>query len=219
MTVEKRARMDIRTISIAFAVLLIGLASFGKVSAQEKAPDFTLTDIDGNEFSIADFSGKTVVLSFVATRVVFSKMQVCVLVNVSKSMGDDVAIILIGASTHTLEIGGDTKEELRKFRDDCGFEGVVAADTKGVAEDYNVTYIPTLFIIDQAGYIRHKHLGVVDAREQVLLKELQAIVPEFSSPVILLFVAVSVTLVIVLLNQRAKSDGRIQRLIGRHGQD
>lgn len=34
--------------------------------AQELAPDFTLTDIDGNEFSLSNFRGKIVLLNFFA---------------------------------------------------------------------------------------------------------------------------------------------------------
>ena len=182
---------------IVFAVLLISLPSFGRVYAQEIAPDFALTDIDGNDFSIADFRGTTVVLTFVSTRVILCKMQVYILVNVSRYFEDDVVIALIGVSNDTVSIDGDADEQLREFSEDCGFEGIVAKDTEKVAEDYNVTYLPTTFIVDQGGYIRHKHVGVVQTGEDILLGELQVIIPEFSSTTILLSIMVLSTLTLL----------------------
>jgi len=194
----------IEKVLIVFAVLLISLPSFGRVCAQETAPDFALTDIDGNDFSIADFRGTTVVLTLVSTRVIFCKMQVYILVNVSRYFEDDLVIVVIGVSTDTVSVGGDTDEQLRQFREDCGFEGIVASDTDGVADDYDVRYVPTTFIIDQAGFIRHKHISATQTGESVLLEELQVVVPEFSSPVILLATIIAVTLVVTMTNARAE---------------
>lgn len=195
---RRRSKKCTRTVSFVSAVLLISLSSFWKVYAQETAPDFTLIDIDGEEFSTADFRGTTVILTFVATRVITCKMQVFVLDNVSRCFGDEVIVVLIGISNETLWVGGDTDEQLQQFREDCGFGGIVARDTEGVAEDYNVTFFPTTFIIDQEGYIRYKHVGVVQAGESVLLEELQVIVPEFSSTAILLFAVILSTLAIAV---------------------
>jgi len=190
--------MRTRTVLFVLAVLLVSLSSFWKVYAQQAAPDFTLIDIDGEEFSTVDFRGTTVVLTFVATRVITCKMQVFVLNNISRYFEDDVIIVLIGIGNETLWVGGDTDEQLQQFREDCGFEGIVARDTEGVGDDYNVTYIPTTFIIDQEGYIRQKHVSAVQTGESVLLEELQVIVPEFSSAAILLSVLILSTLAIAV---------------------
>ena len=176
---------------MALLILLVSLSLLGRVSAEEVAPDFTLIDVDGNEFSLDDFRGTTVVLTFVATRIITCKTQVFILNNISRCFGDEVIIVLIGINNETLWVGGDTEEQLQHFRDDCGFEGIVARDTEGVTDDYSVTYIPATFIIDQAGYIRYKHFGVVQTGESVLLEELQVIVPEFSATAILLFIMVT----------------------------
>ena len=194
--------MDTRTVSLVVAILLISLLSFGRVRAQSIAPSFTLTDVDDNEFSVSDFRGTAVVLTFMATRIITCKLQVLILNNVSRYFGDDVAIILVGIGNETLWVGGDTDEQLRQFREDCCFEGIVARDTEGVAGDYNVKYIPTTFIIDQAGFIRHKHVGVTQTGESALLEELQVVVPEFSSPVILLATVMALTLALQQLKRK-----------------
>ena len=176
--------MQRQSIITAIAILLIFLPMFNGVFANE-VPDFTLTDIDDNEFSISSFKGKTVMLAFIATRVIFSKMLTFILINVSAQFPNDVITILIDVNNETISIGGDTTEELQKFRDECSFNGVVARDTKTVTKDFNVSYVPTLFIIDQAGYIRYKHVGVASSREPVLIAEMQNVIPEFPSAFIL----------------------------------
>lgn len=209
--IGRRSKKCTGTISFILAVLLISLHSFSKGYAQDAAPEFTLIDIDGEEFSTADFKGTTVILTFVATRVITCKMQVFVLENVSRYFGDDIIIVLIGIGNDILWIGGDTDEQLRQFREDCGFGGIVARDTGGVAEYYNVTFIPTTFIIDQDGYIRNKHVGAIQADESVLLQELHVIVPEFSSTAILLFATILGTLATAVRARRfcQQKDDRI----------
>jgi len=187
---------------MALLILLVNLSSLGGVSAEEVAPDFTLIDVDGNAFSLADFRGTTVVLTFVATKVITCKTQVFILNNISRYFGDEVIIILIGINNETLWVGGNTEEQLQEFRDDCGFEGIVARDTEGVTDDYSVVYIPTTFIVDQDGYIRHKHVGVVQTDGSVLLEELQVIVPEFSATAILLFIMVTSALAVFVSARR-----------------
>lgn len=193
-----------RNAFILLTVLLMSLPVHRDAYAEVPAPDFSLTDVNDEQFSLADFRGTTVVLTFVATRVITCKLQVHILVNVSRYFEDDLVIVAIGVSTDTISVGGDTDEQLRQFREDCGFEGIVARDTDGVADDYDVKYVPTTFIIDQAGFIRHKHISATQTGESVLLEELQVIVPEFSSPMILLATIVAVTLVVAITNARTK---------------
>ena len=197
-------RVGRRNAFIVLTVLLISLPVYKDAYAEVVAPDFALTDINDEKFSLADFRGTTVVLTFVATRVITCKIQVYILVNVSRYFEDDLVIVVIGVSTDTVSVGGDTDEQLRQFREDCGFEGIVASDTDGVADDYDVRYVPTTFIIDQAGFIRHKHISATQTGESVLLEELQVVVPEFSSPVILLATIIAVTLVVTMTNARAE---------------
>ena len=192
----------VRFAFIAFTASLIILSSLGRIYAQETVSDFTLTDIEGNEFSLVDFRGTTVVLSFVATRIIFCTMQVYILDNVSRYFGDDVIVILIGISNDTLWVGGDTDEQLRKFQEDCGFDGIVARDAEGVTEDYEVAYLPTTLIIDQYGYLRHKHVGVIQTGEDLLLEELWVVIPEFSSSVILLANLAIASLIIAIVKSR-----------------
>ena len=43
------------------------VASVSEVSSSNKAPDFTLSDMNGNEVSLSDFQGNIVIINFWAT--------------------------------------------------------------------------------------------------------------------------------------------------------
>ncbi|HEY4674845.1 MAG TPA: TlpA disulfide reductase family protein [Candidatus Bathyarchaeia archaeon] len=191
-----------RFLSIMFALFLIGLSLSGIACAQQTAPNFTLTDVDGAGFSLSNFRGSTVVLSFISTRVIFCKATAYVFVSVSKIFGDEVVFILVGVSSEILAVGGDSEAQLREFRDEVSFEGFVARDTSGVAAAYGVNFVPSTFIIDQTGVVRHKHFGAAELSEQALTAELQAIVPEFSSLLLLLPFMVFAVFLIVLSKKR-----------------
>lgn len=185
--------------------LMSGLSPVMSVQTefQLMAPAFTLTDVDGHHFSLNDFKGSAVVLTFIATRSIICRVQVNALVNVSRHFEDEVVFILIGVSNNTITIGGDTDDQLRAFRELCNFTGIAARDINGVTESYNVKYIPTTFIIDYGGYIRHRLAGAMDAREHILLEDLTATIPEFSSTAILLMAIVSGTLTIIIRSRKS----------------
>ena len=178
-------------------VLLVVFAPIFSAQAEFPSPalSFTLTDVDGHSFSLSDFRGKPVALTFIAARSVFCKMQVMILVNVSRSLGDNATLIVIGASSDVVLIGGDTDAQLRDFRNDTGFKGIVARDTGTVSRDYGATFIPMTFLIDTIGNIWYRHVGVMDSAENIIANELVSI-PEYSTTAIILIIMVLGTFII-----------------------
>ncbi len=174
------------------------------------APDFTLIDVDGQSFSLSDFGGTTVVLTFIASRSVICRFQIRVLVNVSNYFGDDVTIIAVGVTSEDFVIGGDTDEDIKDIGEMYGLLGILARDTDNVADLYNVMYIPTTFIIDFDGTVRRKHVGAVAAGEEVLLDELPAIIPEFQSTTGLLIVMVLGALIAVAVVRTNRKNVRLR---------
>jgi len=135
------------------------------VVAQEVAPDFTLTDIDGVEFSLSDYRGRVVLLDFFATWCGYCVAQIPHLKTLYEEFGEGLVIISISVSPSS-----DTVEKLQQFRQTHNINWIVARDTVGVNDEYNVPYLPTLVIIDQEGYIQHQHSGPID--ESVLQEEI-----------------------------------------------
>lgn len=194
--------MRMKFASMGFMFLALCLSSVWQAFCAEAAPSFTLTDIDGNSFSTSDFRGKVVVLTFVATRFIFCEAQANILMDLYEYFRGDMILLAIGVDAETHPMGGDTDEQLRDFKNNTEFSGRVARDTEGIAIDYNVKYVPTSFIIDQDGYIRHKHVGIVET--QTLLNELQIVIPEFSSVQVVLIFMIAATLTIAVAVRRRR---------------
>jgi len=142
--------------------------------AQEVAPIFTLTDIDGVEFSLSNFRGRVVLLDFFATWCGPCVAEIPHLKSLREKFGEDLIIISVSVSPSS-----DTVEKLQEFRQEHGIDWVIARDTIGINDEYGVQYIPTLVIIDQEGYIRHRHVGLTD--ESVLYGEIYEVIPEFET--------------------------------------
>lgn len=151
-------------------VLFFGFAflfsSAGLVVADQVAPDFTLIDVDGLDFSLSDFKGRVVLLDFFATWCGTCRAEIPHLRSLHEEFGEDLVIISI--STDPLS---DTVEDLILFREERVMDWIVARDTEGVSWNYGVASIPTKVIVDQEGYVQHRHVGLTDElvlREEIL---------------------------------------------------
>ena len=113
---------------------------------------YVLTDSDFSEFR-----GKVVVVDCFATWCEPCKMQFPYLRQIYDSYNhSEVVVISVGSS-------GDSALELRKFKRKFNMTWLVAHDTVGVFDKYEVTAIPKLIILDQSGNIYYQHEGVTDA--------------------------------------------------------
>ena len=164
----------------------------GSAFAQEAAPNFTLTDIDGANFSLSDQRGKVVLLDFFAILCASCITEMQSLNVIHREFGENVTIISI---TETPDI--DTVSALQQFRQQNNMTWTVARDTEGLGDTYNVTILPTLFIIDKEGYIQYSHTDI--ANTSVLEQEISPMIPEFGTltPAILVFLTVPIAVAIV----------------------
>jgi len=133
---------------------------------REKAPDFTLTDIDGNNFTLSNYLGKVVLINFFATWCLLCKEEMPELVAFHEKRGNE--IIMISIDTDVTETIGDIKEFMQEYNAECIF----ALDTSEeyVMGKYKVIGVPSIFIIDANGDISYDHLGPV--KENELLREI-----------------------------------------------
>jgi len=163
------------------------------------APDFTLTDIDGNTFSLSDFQGKVVILDFFATWCGPCVAEIPHLRSLQEEFGEDLIIISISISPSS-----DTVEKLQQFRQEHEIDWIVARDTIGMNDGYDVQIVPTLVILDQEGYIQYRHVDFTD--ESVLREEIIEIIPEFGTWTSIIFVFLALTLVVIIYKRRKLKD-------------
>ena len=138
----------------AIALVLFGLVTIGttSVSAQE-APDFTLTDLNGDEFSLSDHKGKVIILDFWATWCGPCRMEIPGFVELQDKYGDDV--VVVGVS---LDKGGP--KAVVPFAKEYEINYPVVYGDGTVVQAYGgIRGIPTTFIIDRNFNIQRKYVG------------------------------------------------------------
>ena len=122
------------------------------------APDFSVKDIDGNEFTLSENQGKVVVLDImtISCPACIDEMEHLRAI-FSRYSQDEMAIVTISIDT------SDSAGALDTFRSQHGDNWTFARDTDGVANKYKVSYIPTIVIIDKEGIIRYWGAGEISA--------------------------------------------------------
>ncbi len=149
-------------------LLFVGmvLAYINPVVGQEKAYDFTLTDIDGNPFSLSGCPAKVVLIDFFGTTCIPCIEVIPALRSLYGEYSRDQLEII--------SISSESEATLWDFAQEQNMVWIVASDPGGqITSQYNIKYIPTLFMIDSDGYIRNKHVGVTG--ESTLRSEIDSL--------------------------------------------
>ena len=123
----------------------------------EPAPSFTLKDLNGENVSLSDFSGKVVILDFWATWCPPCKAEIPHFVELSEQyQGKGLAIVGVSLDREGVDV---VKPFVQKF----GIEYPVLISDGQVTKAYGgINSIPTTFVIDSAGNIRKKYVGYRD---------------------------------------------------------
>jgi cytochrome c-type biogenesis protein len=121
-------------------------------AAAEPAPDVELKTTDGKPLKLSELRGQVVLLNFWATWCVPCRNEIPSL----NAMHRDLAgrgFKVLGVTTQ------DSAELIREYQKDVKQDYTVAIGDDGVANKYSVGVLPTTFIIDRQGRIRHQIIG------------------------------------------------------------
>jgi thiol-disulfide isomerase/thioredoxin len=121
-------------------------------NGSEQPSLYTLTDAQFSEFR-----GKIVLIDCFATWCTPCITEFDHLGEVNdKYNSSEVVVVSVGSSS-------DSVTELKQFKEKYNMDWLVAHDTVGVFNEYNVESIPTLVILDENGNIHYRNVGVTDA--------------------------------------------------------
>lgn len=126
------------------------------VVGKEEAPNFTLVDINGEQFSLSDHLGKVVLLDFFATWCGPCISEIEHLKSLYNKYSPDQLVIL----SISVDPNSDTVQILQNFAQQYEIAWTVARDTTNVADKYGVSPIPHLVMVDTEGYKIHDHVGL-----------------------------------------------------------
>jgi len=129
---------------------------------ENPAPDFTVTDADGNEVKLSDFRGKGVVLNFWASWCGPCKSEMPHFQEAFEAYGDEVQFLMVNMS----DPFGDPRADSDAFLATEGYSFPVYYDTKAeCAYGYGVTGIPMTFFIDKDGNLVSGKSGMISAED------------------------------------------------------
>ncbi|MGI6557840.1 MAG: TlpA family protein disulfide reductase [Limnochordia bacterium] len=121
----------------------------------QRAPDFQLSDLDGNIHRLSDLRGQRVLLNFWATWCPPCRAEMPAIQEFVDAHGEKVVVIGINAQ--------ESRDAIAKFIEEGGYSWLQLRDEKGaVFADYLVRFIPTSFYIDELGVVRNKYIGPMD---------------------------------------------------------
>ena len=122
-----------------------------------KAPSWTLKGVDGSEVKSTDFNGKVVVVDFWATWCPPCKKELPEYVALQKKYADK-GLVIVGISLDELP-AADVKAFGEKMKINYP---LVMGDGDAVDAFGGIQGLPTAFVIDREGNVRHVKLGLAD---------------------------------------------------------
>ncbi len=135
---------------IALLVLPAAPAAAVTLTAGEKAPGFSLKDIDGNQVTLEQFQGKTVVIAFWSTWCSRCEEELTFL---NKTLGGrpDVAVLLVNQDSERKA----SLDRVRSIKEKLGIRFPVLLD-EGLSlwEVYGINALPTSVVIGKDGALK-----------------------------------------------------------------
>ena len=134
-----------------------------------QAPDFTVTDYEGNSVNLSDFFGKPSVVNFWATWCGPCKMELPDFNALAEEYKDEVVFMMVNT-----EGSRNSEDEVKQFVEDAGYTFPVYFDSEYSAYiTYGLTSIPRSLFIKPSGEINFAIIGIMD--EESLRKNIEDI--------------------------------------------
>lgn len=142
-----------------------------KAEVGKPAPAFTLSDTKGGKVSLSDFRGKVTVLEFWATWCGPCIESVPEMNGLNTALkGKDVVILGI-----SVDEGTNALQKVTEFAAVHPVNYQILLSDKATADQYGVTNIPVLFILDRQHTIVTKYPGYRPGMAEDLVKDIEAL--------------------------------------------
>lgn len=125
----------------------------------DKAPNFTIEDLNGNKIQLSDYKGKSVMINFWTTWCPPCKKEMLDIETFSKEKQDQWVVLAIN-------VDGGNEEGVRQFVQERKLTFPVLLDDKDVvANQYHILSIPTTYFLNKEGVIINKAFTMLTLKE------------------------------------------------------
>jgi cytochrome c-type biogenesis protein len=152
-------RKAVAALAVAGLLLVAAVGLYATMTAPqatEKAPPFSLQDVNGRKVSLGDLAGKVVLLDMMATWCPTCNQEIPELKQFHGSHPD---VVVISIDVDRTESSQQLAEHMRSK----GADWIFCMDTDGILQKYKATEIPKLVMINPSGYITFMKAGLVSS--------------------------------------------------------
>ena len=164
----------IRSLLLVISAGLICLSAVTAMALDEgdRAPELGRADLDGNTLRIASLRGKVVIVDFWATWCEPCREELPVLNRLYREHRDE-GLVVVGVSVD------QTADNVRSFLREMPLAfPIIHDDGHQIAGRYAPPRMPSSYIIDRRGVIRHIHLGYRASDAPRIEREVRALLAE-----------------------------------------
>jgi thiol-disulfide isomerase/thioredoxin len=133
----------------------------GNQDASFPAPNFTLPGLSGKDISLSQFKGKVVFLDFWATWCDACREEIPDLIRLYQEKNPK-GLVVLGVSVDALG-----KSVVQPFVNQAQIPYPVVIAGDHVPAGYDISGLPTAFLIDKNGIVRHEYIGAVSYEDVV----------------------------------------------------
>lgn len=125
-----------------------------RIKNAKPAVDFILKDLEGNDIQLSKLNGKVVMLDFWGTWCGPCVQELPHLVKLYEKYKDNPDVVFFGIDIN------EKPPVIKKFMEEKKYSfNVLIGESASVQKDYDVTAVPTKFLIDRQGRVQYSHIG------------------------------------------------------------
>jgi len=156
----------------ALGLLLATIAAAPTALAGQKAPEFTLKDMNGKTVSLSDYRGKVVLLTFWATWCTPCKAEMPHLQRMYKNLKSD-GLVVVGISIDDAKMSSKIKPTVKSKK--LTYPILLDPETDVVSMFNPSKNVPFSVLINRIGEVEKTHAGYKPGDEVELEKEIKAL--------------------------------------------
>ena len=155
---KPEAEAETKAVAASSAANIPPLLSKSGLPIIKKSPTWTLKDVDGREVKSSDFKGKVVVVDFWATWCPPCRKEIPDYIALQKKYADR-GLVILGVSLDEI-----SPAEVKAFGEKLKMNYPILVGDADIADAFGgIEGLPTAFVIDRDGNVRHTKVGLADA--------------------------------------------------------